>query len=84
MRVHCGAHPLGLVARLATPALPVAHKESLLRGEPVERLQGLSLGVDLPRHVSQDQPAEIGDILAQRQLAVDLDVVNDGVSRILV
>ena len=47
----------------------------------LERLAGDRL---LPRLPGEDRPAEIGDVLAQRQLAVDLEVVDDRVLRVLV
>src|SRR5271154_7168174 len=51
MRIDRGAHPLGFVAGFSTPALPIAHEESLLRSKAIERLQLLALVVGLPRHV---------------------------------
>ena len=44
----------------------------------------LPLRVSLPRHIRQDQPTQIGNVLAFREFAVDLDIVNDRVSRVLV
>ena len=38
----------------------------------------------LPGHVSQHQPAQVGDIFAHGELAVDLDVIHGDVLRILV
>ena len=75
---------LRLVADLAAPALPVADEEALVGREAVDRVQRLGFGVILPRHVGQEQAAQVGDIFAQRQLAVDLDVVDDRVGRVLV
>src|SRR5271157_1770407 len=84
MRIHGSPHALGFVASLAAPTLPVADKESLIGREIVEGLQGLGLRVFLPRQVCEDQSPKIGDVLTQRQRAVDLNVVDDGVRRILI
>ncbi len=49
-----------------------------------------SADLDLPLHVvfpgdiGQQRAAEIGNIFAQRKAAIDLDVIDDGVLRILV
>ena len=84
MRIDGGAQALGLVAGLSAPTLPVADKETLIGREAIDRLKLLALGIFLPREIGEQQPAEVGNILAQRQLAVDLDVVDDCVCRILV
>ena len=68
----------------AAPALAVADEETLIGSEAFDRLELLTLGVVLPRQVGEQQAAQVGNIFAQRQLAVDLDVVDDGVCRILV
>src|SRR6202034_2860607 len=78
------AQPLGLVAGFTAPAMTVAYEESLVRSETLDRLQVLSLGVVFPRHVGEDQPAEVGDILPQGELTVDFDVINNRVRRILI
>src|ERR1700682_2229522 len=83
MRIDRGPQALVLLAFIRAPALTIADEESLLWSKFVNRLQLLSLGVVLPRHVSEDQAAHVGDILTQRQFAVDLDVVNDGIRRVL-
>ena len=79
MRIHRRAQTPVLVSFIGAPALAVADEETLLGGEFIQGLQVLSLGVFLPRHVSQNQSAQIGDILAQCEFSVDLDVVNDRV-----
>src|ERR1700686_5178984 len=84
MRVYGGAQTLGLIPGLATPALAVADKEALLGREAIDRIQRLAFGVILPRRERQNQSAQIGDIFSQCQLAIDLDVVDDRVSRILI
>src|ERR1700691_4679496 len=84
MRIDSGLQSFGFVARIRTPALPVSDKEALLRREAVDRLERLALRIFLPRHVSQNHSAQIGDILAQSQFSRDLDVIHDYVLRILI
>src|SRR5580658_5025690 len=84
MRVDSGTQPFGLVACTRTPALPVSDEETLLRREALERLQRLPLGILLPRHLSQNHSAQIGDILAESQFPVDLDVIHNYILRILI
>ena len=68
--------------------LCVADEESLLRREAVAhrllRFLRHRGHLGLPCHPAQDQAAQVGDVLAQRELAVDLDVVDDRVLRVLV
>src|SRR6185437_14131051 len=68
---------------LAGP-LRIAHEEALLGREAVAPGQRLVRALHTPGHVSQDQAAEIGDVLTQGETAVDVDVVNDHVFRVLV
>ena len=86
MRIDCRPPPLRFIASIAAPILSVAHKEPLRRREPVHRLQLLPLGSFLPRVVGQQQPAKVRHILAlaERELAVDVDVVDDHVLSILI
>src|ERR1700680_2311943 len=84
MRVDSSAQAFGFVARARTPALPVSDEEALLWSKSFQRLQRLALGILLPRHVGQDHPAQIGDVFAQGQLSVDLDVIPNHVLRILI
>src|SRR5579863_1183996 len=84
MRVDSGPQPFGFVARTRTPALSVSDEETLLRREAFERLEGLAPGILLPRHLSQNHSAQIGDILAERQFSVDLDVIHNDILRILI
>ena len=84
MRIDGGIHAFGFVAGVGTPALSVADEEALLGSEAVDRFQFLAAGFTLPGHVSQHQPAQIGDIFAHGQLAVDLDVIHGDILRILV
>ena len=65
-------------------ALPVADEEALLGSESVDRLQLLAPGFVLPGHVSQHQTAQVGDIFAHGQFAVDLDVIHRDVLGVLV
>src|SRR5271156_1002793 len=84
MRIDGGTEPFGFVARIRTPALPVSDEETLLRRESFERFEGLSLRILLPRHVSQNHSAQIGDIFAERQFSVDLNLVQNYILRILI
>src|SRR5262249_25539836 len=68
---------------LARP-LPVADKETLIGRKAIAIFQLLAFGLHLPGHVSQYEAAEISHIFAFSQLAVDLNVVDDCVLRILV
>src|ERR1700693_3889353 len=65
---------------------PLRHSDekALVGVEAVHRLQILAFGGVLPCQVRKEGPAEIRHVLAQRQLAVDFDVVHDGVLRILI
>ncbi len=69
------------ICRTHIPARPLRHadEESLIRREPIERLQILSRGRVFPGHVREQGPADIGHILAQRQFAIDFDVVDNRV-----
>lgn len=78
-----GAEALGFVFRVAAPALSVTDEEALLGREVVERIKLLILGVLFPRHVGEQEAAEIGDIFTECQFPVDLDVIDDGVAGVL-
>ncbi len=68
---------------LAGP-LRQSDKEALVRREALAILQSLALGGCLPCDVSQDRAAQICHVFAFGQLAVDLDVIHDGVLSVLV
>ena len=84
MRICRCAQTLVFVALAAAPALSVADEEALLRGKAFNRLQLLILRRFLPCGVGENQAAKISGIFSQRQLAVDLDVINDRVAGVLV
>src|SRR5437868_486994 len=84
VRVDRGAQTLGFVTLVGAPALSVGDEEALLGCKVVDRLQVLALRVSFPGHVSKQQAPEIGYVLAERQLPVDLDLVNNRVAGILV
>src|SRR5713101_1103070 len=84
VRVYGGIHAFGFVAGLGAPALPVPDEEALLRSEAIDRIHLLAASLILPQKVCQHQSAQIGHVLAHRQLAVDLDVIHGDILRILV
>src|SRR5579863_2967800 len=84
MRVDSSSQAFGFVARAGAPTLSVSDEETLLRRESFNRFQRLAFGIVLPCHVSQNQPAQIGNIFAQGQLPVDLDNVHNHILRILI
>jgi hypothetical protein len=84
VRIGDGVHTLAFWTLVAARPLRHPDEEALIRRESVERRKVLSLGGFLPRQKRQPGAAEIGQILSQRQLAVDFDVVDDGEAGILV
>src|SRR5260370_32748927 len=83
MGIAAGRQPLLLRAPAAAPALAVADEEALLGRQPVDRLELLAARRLAPGPVGQEQTAEVGHVLAQGELAVDLDVVDDGIAAVL-
>ena len=71
-------------ALVAAGPLRHADKEALVRREALDGFQILTFRRVLPGHIRQESPAQIGDVLAERELAVDLDVVDNRKSRVLV
>jgi hypothetical protein len=73
--VRVGQEPLAkrVLARLRAPALAVGDEEALIAGEAAEHL-GLAMLGDVAAigGIGHFQPAEIADILAHGELAVDL------------
>ena len=63
---------------LAGP-LRIANVEPLIGRETIDWLQVLSLRGILPSHVSQPQSAQVGNVFAAGQLAVDVDIVHHDV-----
>src|ERR1700678_712480 len=84
MWIDGGTQPFSFVARVRTPALPISDEETLLRRESFERFEGLILLILLPRHVSQNHSAQMGDIFTQRQFSVELNVIQNYILRILI
>ena len=84
MRNDGGAEPLVFFAFIAAPALPVGHEETLRRRETFDWAQLLAGCVLLPRKISEERAAQVGEVLAVCEFAVDLYVVDDGVARVLV
>src|SRR5690348_8913872 len=84
MRVGDGVGALVLWSDVLARPLGIADEEALLRSKPVAIGESLALGLVLPGHPRQDKASEIGDVLALGQLGVDLDVIDDGVLRVLV
>ena len=62
-------------ALIVSPDLREPEEEALLRSEPIDFFRrpaffGQRL---LQRHVSELHPADVGDVLALRQLAIDME-----------
>ena len=80
-RTSAGACSIGLhqrrqefVARLLGPAIGVGDEEALILGEPLDQTRvALFRQRGLQRVVGDLQPAHVGDVLADRQLAIDED-----------
>lgn len=65
-----------LLARLATPPVPIRDEEELLLGEMVQTrkiLVRLLVSTSLPRLVGRRQATRIGNVLAKRQAPVDVE-----------
>ena len=84
MRVGLRQHSLAFWPRVLAPALTVAHEEPLFRRETVDGLSRRGRQRRDVGHQRNPQTAVVGGILAERQLAVHLDVVHRGEVRILV
>ena len=74
-----GAGTLAFGAFFAAVPLGKADEETLLGGEASDGLELFSGGGGFPGVVGEGQAAQIGDVLAEREFAVDLDLVNDRV-----
>src|SRR5215472_12801393 len=79
-----GAYTQILRTLVLTGPLRVADEEPLVGRKAVAFIQMLIFGSGFPRCVRQDQPAQVCDVLALGELAVDLDVVDDDVLGILI
>src|SRR6478609_11961766 len=60
------------LARVLAPRLRVAHEEALVAGEAVDHRRFLPLERDAIRAIRLREAAQITDVLAHRQLAVDV------------
>src|SRR4051794_33610751 len=72
--------------RTLIPTSPLRHpdKKSLVRREAVHRGEALFLGRLLPCQVGEQCSAKISNIFTGRELAVDANVVNHNILRILI
>ncbi len=84
MRIGYGIHALVFVALAAARPLRHADEETLIGCETIGRIQLLATRRISPRDIGQQGTAQVGHILAQRELRIDLDVVDHGVVRILI
>src|SRR5215472_11871856 len=84
MRIDRGSQPHILRPFVGAIPLRISHKEPLLRSQAVDWLQMLVFRSILPRHPSQNLPTQVGDILAQSELAVDVNVLDRYIAGILV
>ncbi len=72
-----------LVAHLGRPALRIGDEEALVAGEAVDHRRFLAAQAGAVGLVGRLQAGDVGDILAQRQLAVDVQAGERLVSVIL-
>src|SRR5438874_11638621 len=79
-----GVHALVLRTLVAERPLRHADEVALIGGEALNRFQVFAFGRILPGDIAENSTAEIGHVFALSELAVDLDVVNDGVLRVLI
>src|SRR5579864_7161403 len=84
VRIGDGAQALVLGTLVAAGPLRHSDEEALVGAEAIHRFQILTPGGVFPRQVREEGSAEIRDVLAQRQLAVDFDVIHDSVLGILI
>ena len=83
MRIGREQQALALDAGAVAPCLRVGEKEALLGRVAVDPALGLVLQRLLQREVGDLQPADVGDVLAERELAVDLGALDAVEARIL-
>src|SRR5258708_21647851 len=79
-----GVRSLAFRTLVAASPLRHADKEALVWSEAFDRFQVLPLRRILPGDIGQKRSTQVRDVFAQRQLTVDLDIVHDGVLRILI
>src|SRR5215471_6919890 len=84
MRVGDGADAKIFRTLILARPLRVTDEEALVGREAVAIGEMLALGRLLPRHVADNQSTQVGHVFALGELAVDLDVVHDGVLGVLI
>src|ERR1039457_5748975 len=72
------AHDGLVIARLGAPHLRPAHEEALLAGQPIDDRRRLTAQRQLIGLVCNGEAGVIGDVFAQRQLAIDRKARNRG------
>ena len=77
MRIGLGTKARKFGPTAFAPHLREAQEKALVGGESVTRRRLLTGEVILERHVGEAHAAVIGRVLAERELAVDVDVVDD-------
>src|SRR5688572_7546746 len=83
VRIGAQAHALLLGALQRSPDSGEGEEETLLGREAVARGLGPPLERLLEREVGDPQPADVGDVLAQRERAVHANAVDTGVRAVL-
>jgi hypothetical protein len=76
--VYSDAHFEGLGAGLGAPGLAEADEEALVAGETVEDWGGFAGEGFVVGGVGDGEAAEVGDIFAEGEFSVDVDVFDDG------
>src|SRR5262249_43974460 len=67
-----------------TRPLSKPDKEALAGSQAINRGQGLIRLCVLPCDISEDLAAKIGDVFTQREFAVDVDIIDDDILRVLI
>ena len=74
----------GLLVGLVAPDLAVAQEQPLIAGKPVENRRLLAVEREVIGGLGDGQARKVGDVLAQRQLAVDEHALDRAVAIVLV
>src|SRR2546421_7667049 len=83
MRIGDRQHAFMLVPDLDSPNLRERDKKSLLWREPVDGLRGVARGGFLKCQERELEPADVGDVLTQGELAVEFDIVDCDIAAVL-
>src|SRR5882672_1319389 len=75
VRVREQALARGFVLHLGAPALPERQEEALISGVAVQNRRGLAAQGDVVRLVRDAHARQVGDVLSERQLSVDVDAL---------